>query len=99
MRHRWSSWSRRGHGGWDGTPTGVVSTRGCVVCGATEWRDSAVACADGRPRPDHGWIDAWGEEWAGRQRPECAGYNVSVVREEAAWEAQEHLRLRDLLED
>ena len=99
MRHKWGSWSGRGHGSGDGTPTGVLCTRGCVVCGATEWRDSARPCSDGRPRPERGWVDAWGESWPGRTRPDCAGYDVSLAREEAAWELQEHLRRRADLDD
>ena len=92
MRHKWSSWSGRGHGGWDGAPTGVASTRSCVICGATEWRDSARPCSDGRPRPERGWVDAWGGSWPGRARPDCAGYDVFATRAEAAWEEAEYRR-------
>ena len=73
MAHQWGEMGSRGHGSGDGTPAGVVSSRTCGVCGATQVRDSAVSDSHGRARPRRYYRDAWGYVIA--ERPDCLGYD------------------------
>jgi hypothetical protein len=73
MRHKWDKETAVGHGG------GVVTSRVCARCGATQWRDTGASDMHGRPTVRRGWTD--GDGYPCPTRPSCYPHDEEEGRE------------------